>query len=63
MVGGGESKAGLKLSSSSCTAKWTLWKGENGSAKLSDGGGGEIQIAGRSWMAIGEGIGGWYRPD
>jgi hypothetical protein len=56
MLGGGESKAGLKLSLFSSTAKHTLSNGENGSTRSSDGGGGETQIAGRIWMAIGVGI-------
>ena len=64
MLGGGESKAGLKLSSSSSIAKCTLSNGENGSTRFSDGGAGEMQISGRIWMAIGEGEGywSWYKP-
>lgn len=30
--------------------------------KCSAGGGGEIQISGRIWMAIGEGYWCWYEP-
>lgn len=53
MFGGGDSKAGLKLSSWSWTTKCTPSNGEKGSTRSSDGGGGEIQISGRIWMAIG----------
>jgi hypothetical protein len=56
MVGGGESNAGLKLSTLSSTRIRTPSKGENGSAGFSDGGAREMQISGRIWMAIGE----WY---
>ena len=56
MVGGGESKAGLKSSSSSSTTKRMLSNGEKGSTRSSDGGGGEMQIAGRIWTAIEVGI-------
>ena len=52
MFGGGESKAGLKLSLCSSTTRCTPSNGEKGSTRSSDGGGGEMQISGRIWMAI-----------
>ena len=60
IVGGGESKAGLKSSPFSSTTMCTPSKGENGSAGSSDGEAREMQISGRIWMAIGGGIGGVY---